>query len=283
MQGAWVSAGGSKSMAEGDKTPTTTPTVFRSDIGDVVGVLAKAGGTLGLLSLGTAFIFDTFLYRMIDMRLLSLFVVSDHIETAIYCLPWIALLTIFLSLIPTAFAGVIWLLDKLKERFGRKFFISLMIFLTAGCLYSGYEAIKLSFFEDQREGYSAFIVIGAFIVWVWVERRSMPMLSKITPAKMWAVTGRLSILVWLVVTIMTAINSGADIKRKIEYANQSPNDVDIVTLKDASQMSGLVVRVIDRGVILGDYVEKRFLFLPKEQVGRIDFGYHPIPISEKRR
>lgn len=66
------------------------------DPGVAVDLLAKAGAAIGIVGLGTGLLFDVIKFREIDQRLLSSFVIADHIETAIDSFP-LVLLVIALS------------------------------------------------------------------------------------------------------------------------------------------------------------------------------------------
>jgi hypothetical protein len=50
-------------------------------------------------------------------------------------------------------------------------------------------------------------------------------------------------------------------------------------LVDQGQLAGRIIKVVDKGLILGVQGEVRFMFVPKEKVSRVDFAARPSAIE----
>jgi hypothetical protein len=75
-------------------------------------------------------------------------------------------------------------------------------------------------------------------------------------------------VIWVAYTIMFA-RLNAKYTFVISNANRGK---DAVTLADQGQLFGSVIRIVDKGVILGTSDPVRFMFVPKEKVSRVDLA-----------
>jgi hypothetical protein len=58
----------------------------------------------------------------------------------------------------------------------------------------------------------------------------------------------------------------------------APTTHDVVRLEHDSTLTGNVIRLVDRGVILRDQKDGRVVFVPKGQIRRID---HRVPLKSE--
>jgi len=75
---------------------------------------------------------------------------------------------------------------------------------------------------------------------------------------------------WLALSVLFATWQASVVRHAL--ATTPLSALDTVSLSDQGQLFGRVIRVVDRGVIIGTPRPQRFLFIPKEKVSRIDFA-----------
>jgi hypothetical protein len=75
---------------------------------------------------------------------------------------------------------------------------------------------------------------------------------------------------WAVVPLFLILTMADAMIRAWSTWDAAPTSHDVVRLEHDSTVTGNVIRLVDRGVILRDHKDKRVVFVPKEQIRRID-------------
>jgi len=247
---------------------------FGGQLGSFFELSAKAVAVFTAMALATAFVFDSLYYGSLDIRLLSVFGLSDHIETAVYCLPPIIIVAAFLFAGPLIGEFSTSALDaqqataKATGSKVRKTLVNLghaviVIYVLVGI---GWLVVLFITKDDQR--------------WIWLATASAGLV--VAGAQKWLARGssslsesfrkRLLIVppLWLALTIGIALGTAVVTKLDLKDKMGSPFVADTVLLGDNGQLFGKVIRFVDRGVILGKSDPVRFMFVPKEKVSRVD-------------
>jgi hypothetical protein len=246
----------------------------------IVELIAKYGTAIGLVSLGTAFLYDSIYWSMIDQRLLSLFVISDHIQTAVTMMVSIAVvgvvtlvsyilmiaaghwLTRFPHYVVTwllvliVAAGIYWML-MIDSRVLRLLQspspdIGLTIQNLAISAVVGTATIALIFRFSQRLPN----LHPRIVEWLKRDRR------RLIPIAL--------LVLWVAVTCIGAMMYGRWASIGMTFHDR-PDTIDVVTMEKGTA-SGKVLRVIDRGTIMRLPSDGRIKFIPKEQIRGVEYG-----------
>ncbi len=220
---------------------------------------AKGITALGGAAIATAFIYDAVCFQWLDQRLLGYFSVSDHIETAVYCLvPIIASWGVFVLL---AF------LRMRTSHFGsspmRPAYAVMSIAVAVGAVV-GVAWLAGESWRPHDDRLQAFLFwLSGFAAAEWTSRQiaSGNLRKLYVGFPIW----------WVVLTVLFASSAGRETLRQLSADNLAV--IDTITLSDQGQLFGRVVRVLDRGVIVGTVKPPRLIFLPKDKISRVELGW----------
>jgi hypothetical protein len=227
-------------------------------------VLAKGVALFATVGLGLAFLYDAVFFRTLDGRLARLLVMSDHIEAAVFTLPL------------TILAGVsIWFAPYLYQiRFRpwvAPFLLTAVLILVLIPAFLGWvlwsDVILISIIATV--GTAAISMFAKRYMFEGKQEVKAPFPSGIKPQALIGYT----LGVFVLVTLLLAYGAAKAIRDGM--AGRGPSVhwfTDSVWLNNMSSVTGMVVRVIDRGAIVAKPgVPMEFLFIPKEQIRRVEF------------
>lgn len=217
--------------------------------------IGKGVALISALCLATAFLYDFVFCAILDRRLLGLLSLADHIEMAIFAVPFIMVtLTAFIP-------AVAWwrlLRDKpthvqlvVPVAFLLVFVVASWDTLTAGP--SGWRT-------SGAVGYATVLVLSAgtyLILFPGFRLRATPVRASLAFG-----------FAWFAVTISAGATNG--LWEAGYFVRAKIKAEDAIWLTDLSLLKGRVVRVVDKGVILHHPTEGRIHFIPKDQIRRID-------------
>lgn len=224
-------------------------------IGGVGDALAKALATLGAVALATAFLYDFTFWSFIDRRVLSIFVVADHIQTAVYAFA----ITVFMLIgVASCTFGLDWISPRILK----------ILFTRAPWLARRYDTIL--FFLGTLIGSFVFSFEGSMPAFVVVSIIWLSLICRHTFSEGAILRNQLimALILWLVVTALFAY---ADARRS-QLQSFLYDSVTVETGADRKwnyDLKGRVVRMLDRGVVFRG-VDGRMIFIPKERIQRID-------------
>ena len=244
--------------------------------------LAKGVTLFATLGLGAGLLYDAVFFWIIEAKLARLLVMSDHIETAISTLPLIGLVAL------TQFGGFYFGVLTASGYFSRRRWLQWLLIagMIVPCLaYLGSRLILLPWW------YTLIIVaicVMTFGLFLFVPHALLPRTSSdpsastssnattsapTSPFK--ATLKGVSFLVVFVVvlTVAAAVLRGVVLLDSMKKG-QATAMKDSIWFTDMSSINGEIVRVIDRGVILAVRTPTpEFLFIPKDQIKRVAFGW----------
>lgn len=243
---------------------------------------AKVGATLSLISLGTAFIYDAVYYRELDARLLSVFVLQDHIETAIYCVPTVligALMYVFIApLLSWRFVKIVFAYENRMSLKAYKAFLigiivacaSILILLWMVLWFTsadkpesiGHPMLGAEPFWEKIVGLIPILVVST---WMTVRTKASDKLQRVIAEAILILP-----VFWLITTVLLAVTFANATNR--ELSSGILRRFDTITIDDRGQLFGKVIRVVDKGLILGALGPDHFIFIPKDKIQRIDLA-----------
>lgn len=214
----------------------------------------------------TAFAYDSLFWMMVDSRVLSLFGLSDHIETAVN------VMTVFLA---TSAIVLVYLYLFTRPRLHRRkprSFVSNLVFLVIGVTGSGGILLGLLFGLPPGPRLAQIAVITLILMMVSVFGVPL-LLGPRTPRLVAALASwrenhakpvRL-LAIWVLIILGTAFY------QSLLVHEQGRPGKDRVELSDERYIDGRIIRVLDKGVVMlvGDYPAIRFI--PKDRITRIGF------------
>jgi hypothetical protein len=218
--------------------------------GPTVETTGVAVAIVTALCLGTAFIYDSVLYFVIDHRLVQALTLADHIATAVRVVPYIL---VFL-LLTAGFAY--WRGAHRRPPLSRR----------ASLVICGLAAIAVAgLWRTAIVPPSLAVDLFAFTVLVVF---SLSLEIALAPGRKLRTAAELG-LAWVVFTIFSGIGNGLVINTGDPYLPAEHND--IVTVKERGAITGQVISIVDRGVMIKTYRPlRRVLFIPKDEVVRVD-------------
>jgi hypothetical protein len=233
-----------------------------------LGLSVTAVGILTPLALTTAFVYNYFFYSSLDPRLLGLFVTSDHIETAVFCLPPIVF---SIAIITWWFDAAGWIADPVKAKGLRALItvigLAVIIVILDNFVFGRAKTIILVTVLES--------VVAAAVLEKWCGHIFS---SERLVAKMMALA-----IVWLVMTISTAVIGAYIVKQEIVMR---PDSIKLTQTSDLHgsklrcpdmrdlELCSKVIRILDKGVILAAS-KAQFWFVPKEQFSGIELTVEP--------
>jgi hypothetical protein len=233
-------------------------------------ILAKAVAVLTAAALATAFLYDSVYFQVLDERLLGVFALSDHIETAVLVLKWIVTASVVALALFFFIAFVIKRIRfisnlRAQMRMAAIFLVIFILFYTAFLFGLG-ELFpeKMQRFIDLKFEILTVLFVGILVAsWMtWVLFRITGP-ENIVKASLMALP-----ILWVAYTVTFA---RLDAKWTLIRLN-AHTGTDAVTLVDQGQLFGSVIKIVDKGVILGSSDPVLFKFVPKEKVSRVDLS-----------
>jgi hypothetical protein len=222
-------------------------------------VLTKGIAVVTGLGLGVALLYDAVYFRILDLRLPGLLVMSDHIETAISTLPYLGLAAIFL-----------WSLPYFVERLVSHRWVA------AGALALALSLIACIVIWPQPPWFvHVMAIVGGtvgMLMSLLLPRVNQPK-TKLPfgaqPKNLIAYT----LLTLMLVTVVMAMVLALTDRHNLRDPKASR---DSILFTDLSSMTGVILRMIDRGVIFGVPGERPYvIFIPKDQIKRVDLMVTP--------
>ena len=214
--------------------------------------LAKGVVLLSAGALTTAFIFNWAYFLMLDSTLLGALVLSDHIETAIWCLPPILLFTAIVL-------GIGFIVSIVQS-----FYENLVAKAEAGSILAKVITGTLSvfllvamvgvFFKYSEFGGPVSLAVTAVGGITWFAKKRTRVLLALP-------------LLYIVMTIAVAGIMVLELRDYLKVEQLArPDTVEFI---DRTLVACKVVRIIDKGVIVATANPVVFMFVPKEQIRRV--------------
>lgn len=221
------------------------PSEAKADFGlAIMEPIAKVVAVFTAVSLGLAFLFDVAFFATLRSGMWGVLVLADHIETAIAMVPVIVVLMVVLYPLLWIFQPAFHI--RLRTR------IVVIVSMAA-------TLVVLAIVD----GATPSAVIGAAYIFL-VFSYTVLFAPKSNFNRSFAV--------YLgVVLVLTAVTLGVTRAQRLMGDIQKRIIDDVVWLHDMSSVNGKIVRMVDRGAIVGktdgDIV---FMFIPKDQIKRVD-------------
>jgi hypothetical protein len=219
-----------------------------------VNQIPKYGTVVVVVAFATAFLFDFVFWQSLDDRMLSFFVLADHVQTAVMTVALI--LGIVASLIVIGVIQHLISVFRMTATKRAKWMLGMAVLLVGvtGLLIT-FRATNVAIKYVAGITWSlATLVIGDTIANskpVWDRKGFVAFLFYVVP------------VAWIALTILVAVASA-------EGATANRTTTDIIKLDRDAELSGRVIRLLGRGVVLRDEKDGRIMFVPKEQIRRID-------------
>jgi hypothetical protein len=227
--------------------------------------IAKYGAAMCVAALCTAFVFDFTFWLIVDPRMLTYMVLADHIQTAVHIFGLISIIL-----------GASWLLTLVLVYAGLavpglsqlwKVAAGLAVFafgvLGLGILTSG---LPINLFDRATVYTMSFGLVGIVMLGLAFHR---PRPSKGEGAPHHRTPFILGRALWAIVPFCLFLSIADAVLRAWGSWEAMPTH-DVVSLDDNSTLTGNVIRLVDRGVILRNRKDGRIVFVPKEHVRQID-------------
>lgn len=220
------------------------------DAGSTLETIGTAVAVATALCLGTAFIYDSVLYFVIDHRLVHALSLADHVETAVRVVPYILiflLLTAGLAYWRGAHRG-----PPLSRR------ASLAVCGLAAIVFGSLWRAAILPLSVAFDLFSlTVLVVFSLSLEITLARD-----RKLRTAVEFG-------LVWVVFTIFAAVGNGLVINTEDPYLPADHDDAVIV--KERGALTGQVIAIVDRGVMIKTYRPlRRVHFIPKEEVVQVN-------------
>lgn len=214
--------------------------------------LTKIVGAFTAIALGTGILFDVVFFTIIDRNFMDLMVLSDHIESAAATVPFLVVFFLWM-------AGGVWLVRRVRHipLTYWMFPFALFFFLGIGAWWwvPGVQArLSEPTIRNSTVGllllFLAVAVIGA-----WV--------AEMTEAKLVL----LICFAWVGLTVLKASTEAFQATTPTRFAFRPPAHI---FLANEGILTGGIIRQLDRGLILFSEPGRRYTFIPREQIRRID-------------
>jgi hypothetical protein len=246
--------------------------------------IAKYGAALGIAALATAFLFDSIFWWIVRGGMLGYFTLSDHIESAIRI---IVVLVTYLVVITIAMRATYAFGDSLASMRvrGPKVAIGVLVLLFSIVLIYwllvilGWPFVRWS--QDAKRIAETIAMIAAILTVVGflsLRRSKAPSPDNDSWRRIVEKPLPFVVTAWVLGACFLAIASGLSITDP-DPSDKPRSTRDIVIVDNDAQLSGSVLRVIDKGVILLDDKDRRLMFIPKERIRRVDHNVPLIPAS----
>jgi hypothetical protein len=245
-----------------------------------VAFVARYGAVFGMAALATAFLYDSIFWWVVDRRVLGYFVLSDHIESAVQVIVLLVILVALSVVLTLAIDGHAYLHGLLRRRYSN-FYFAVALVIGWLCVVYGVSRVAAGlpsvWSPEARQIADIVALLAAIIVSPALFRTEVKpfaegwrkVLEKPLPSV---------IVLWSIATCIVAIMLGLGIKHPDGLAPPKMTR-DVVVIENDAELTGVVIRVLDKGIVLLDMKDRRILFIPKERVRRVDLD---VPSADHR-
>jgi hypothetical protein len=253
------------SNAPGDDGKVTSVEAARQfswlrDLSPIAENIAKYGGAIGVIALGVALIYDIVFWWLIDPRMLSYLVLADHIQTAIQMFGFICFGVVIGALFSLIASNSLFKIASLD----RTWKIVAALAIVTGCIVC-IVWVASADVGLTRENRAAVIMsaVGLLVMLAWSVRMSRRRPLWVSPKAF------LAALSWPIVPMVVIFTIGLAVSLSFGTARIRDKH-DVLTVEPDMEVSGRIIRLVDRGVIMRRLKDGRVTFVPKERIVRID-------------
>ena len=252
--------------------------------------LANAVAVFTAMSLGMAFLFDMTFFFALEPRVLGLLVLTDHIETAVTFVP--VMLVLGLLLLTYPFVGrylsgnrIHNALERIAKTRRSRMAVRLFALLVGIILLVAFVLVIVSLLSAVHWALWAFTTLAIPVLaagWTMVSfvERTSTSTNNVGASPHFSWDGRTDqkrlFIYASVFMTLTVLLVGFSLGLTNRTAVDQEQGNDVIWMNDMSSVRGLILRTIDRGVIVG--TGKAVVFFPKDQVRRIEL--RPIRLME---
>jgi hypothetical protein len=236
------------------------------EVSPVVQQIAKNGAAMCIAALCTAFVFDYTFWLIVDPRILSFFVLADHIQTAVHIFGFVSVIlgASWILTLVFVYAGFAVTQSDQFRKVAAGLFLIVFCLIGLGIATIGFNPVNLF---DRATVFVMSVGLFVMVVLGILFHRSKATDGEGGPRHR-PLTVRKAF--WAVVPLFLILTMADAMIRAWSTWDAAPTSHDVVRLEHDSTVTGNVIRLVDRGVILRDHKDKRVVFVPKEQIRRID-------------
>jgi hypothetical protein len=207
-------------------------------------IVSQGVALLSVICLAAALLYNVILFYFIDTSLITAFTISDHIATAIEMLPLAFVMVL-----------IIFVRFPISVDTSRQAWTWLLCLPVVGVV----EWIVASWIGRSRDGGVLFAMSLAFAWAIGGDYLVRQALSNTSRAVLLAVrlVGSL-----FAVVVYNAVAIGVSLR--------DPGATHVLTLGDKSKLEAHLIQILERGVVLISVPDKAVLFIPKDEVKRIE-------------
>lgn len=234
--------------------------------------IVRYGAALCIAALCTAFVFDYTFWLIVDPRMLSYFVLADHIQTAVHIFGLVSL-TLGASWVLTLVLVYAGLAVTRRDQFWK---VAMALSLFVLCLIGLAIATTGFGLADLFDRATIVVMLAGLLVMtaLGILFHRAKSSDESEPRQRPFVVRR---AFWGVASLFLFLTTADAVLRAWSTGITAPSR-DVVSLEHGSTLDGKVIRHVDRGVILGGQKDGRIVFVPKEQVHRIDLR---VPLASE--
>ena len=237
----------------------------RGEATPLIQQLAKNGAAMCIAALCTAVVFDYTFWLIVDSRMLSYFVLADHIQTAVHIFGMVSV-TLGASWILTlvfVYAGFAVTRSDQFWKVAAALFLLVLCLIGLSIATTGFNPVNLF---DRATVFVMSVGLLVMIVLGLLFHRSKASEGESGPHHRPFTVRR---AFWAAVPLFLLLTMADAMFRAWSTWDTAPTH-DVVRLEHDSTLTGKVIRLVDKGVILRDQKDRRIVFVPKGQIRRID-------------
>ena len=196
----------------------------------------------------------------------SFFVLADHIQTAVHIFGFVSVILGASSIFTLVFvyAGFAVTQSDQFRKVAAGLFLIVFCLIGLGIATTGFNPVNLF---DRA---TVFVMsVGLLVMVVLGILFHRPKATEGGPRHR-PLTVRKAF--WAVVPLFLVLTMADAMIRAWSTWDTAPTSHDVVRLEHDSTVTGSLIELVDRGVILRDHKDGRVVFVPKEQLGQIDRG-----------
>ena len=242
------------------------------EVSPLIQQIAKNGAAMCVAALCTAFVFDYTFWLIVDPRMLSYFVLADHIQTAVHIFGVVSVMlgTSWILTLVFVYAGFAVTRSDQFWKVAAALFLIVLCLMGLGIATTGFNLVNLF---DRATVFVMSVGLFVMIVLGILFHRSNAFEGEGRPRHRPLTVRR---AFWVVVPLILVLTMADAMIRAWSTWDTAPTTHDVVRLEHDSTVAGNVIRLVDRGVILRDQKDGRIVFVPKGQIRRID---HRVPLK----
>jgi hypothetical protein len=244
------------------------------EVSPLIQQIAKNGAAMCIAALCTAFVFDYTFWLIVDPRMLSYFVLADHIQTAVHIFGLVSVIlgTSWILTLVFVYAGFAVTRSDQFWKVAIALFLFVLCLIGLGIATTGFNPVNLF---DRATVFVMSVGLFVMIVLGILFHRSEASEGEGGPRHRPLTVRR---AFWAVVPLFLILTMAEAMIRAWSTWDTAPTTHDVVRLEHDSTLTGNVIRLVDRGVILRDQKDGRVVFVPKGQIRRID---HRVPLKSE--